>query len=172
MAHSFTHLGNTELRYHHSVRIEGGSVPRAVVMDQHLIDRYLMNGWITLSQHKAGEFILHQATRAGIWPTGVDWSATRITGQRNFVPFGAFPLGKTINRIKERFGEFHSRLILRVVCYDEDVSADKRLMGYLGEGLDLISDRGGLRSVPLERLRAATREKGGAERQHPRSGGE
>ena len=77
-----THLGNRQLHKRHSVMIEGGMIPRAKVMDQTLIDRYLMKGLIDLTQHQAGEYLLRQACLAKLWATGVDLSGTRVNGGR------------------------------------------------------------------------------------------
>ena len=41
---SHTDLGTAEIYKRHSVMVEGGRVPRAKVMDQTLIDRYLVDG--------------------------------------------------------------------------------------------------------------------------------
>ena len=47
---SHTDLGTNEIYKRHSVMIEGGKVPRAKVMDQTLIDRYLVDGIISLQR--------------------------------------------------------------------------------------------------------------------------
>ena len=66
-----TDLGTAEIHHRHKVMIEGGQVPRAKVLDQCVIDKMLMaedkNKSINLSQHQAGEFLLAQASAAGIY---------------------------------------------------------------------------------------------------------
>ena len=159
-AHSFVNLGNRELRNHHSVMIESGTVPRARVWDQTIIDRYLMRGLLTLAQHRAGEHLLMQAARAGIWPTGINWETSGGgTGVRNFVPFGAFPFGRTLNVIKDRYGEYHMTVTKRVVCHDWDVASNERRMKCLRESLNLISNFRPNKKNPLEKLTAAAKEK-------------
>ena len=64
-----TDLGTPEVHKRHAVMVEGGTMPRAKVMDQNLIDRYLMDGLLTLGEHQAGEYVLSQAMKAGILPS-------------------------------------------------------------------------------------------------------
>ena len=157
-----TNLGNRELRQHHSVRIEGGNVPRAQVMDQTIIDRFLMHGLIDLGQHRAAEYLLRQAAKAGIWPTGINWGGAGSTGgKRNYVPFGAFPYGRTLVLVRRRYGHYHAYLVQEVVCYDWDVSGSAYKMGCLRDSLDLIADRK-IRGkfTPMDRLKFAAQKKG------------
>jgi len=156
MQQAKTHLGNPMLHSRHHVMIEGGMVPRAKVMDQTMIDRHLMRGEINLPQHQAGEYLLGQAVIAGVWATGINWQGAGVTGVRNFVPFGAFPFGRTLEMVERKYGRFHSLLIHRVVCDNWDVGADENLMKWLKQGLDWISNRrmGGGRN-PMRRLRRA-----------------
>ena len=46
----YSDLGSPEVHQRHAVMIEGGTVPRARVMDQTLIDRYLIDGLLTLQE--------------------------------------------------------------------------------------------------------------------------
>lgn len=150
MDQAITHLGTKQLHKQHSVMIEGGMIPRARVMDQTMIDRYLMHGLIDLAQHQAGELLLRQAATARLWPTGVDLSDTRTTGgKRNFVPFGVFPYGRTLVRVKKRYGWFHAYLVGEVVVHDWDVSENEYRMQCLKEALDWIARRGGSHSGDL-----------------------
>lgn len=161
-----THLGNKELHRRHSVMVEGGVVPRAKVMDQTMIDKLLMRGQITLAQHRAGEYLLNQAARAGIYPRGINWDSAGGTKPGPRVPFGMFPFGRTIIIVKRRYGWFHAYLVQEVVCQNWDVSADEMKMKCLREALDWIADRRmALRYDPLAHLRRA--KKKGAERTAP-----
>ena len=63
---SHTDLGTNEIHKRHSVMIEGGKMPRAKVMDQTLIDRYLIDGLLTLQEHQAAEYVLSQGSAAGL----------------------------------------------------------------------------------------------------------
>lgn len=139
---SKTHLGNDMLHKNKSVMVESGVVARSRVMDQCIIDRYLMRGELNLPQHRAGELILGQAAMAKSWATGVNLSGTRVSGgKKDHTPFGVFPLGRTLVMIKKRYGWFHMYLVTEVVLHDWDVSKDEFKMECLREGLDWVADR-------------------------------
>ncbi len=155
-AHSFVNLGNTELRNHHSVMLEPGIVPRAKVMDQHMIDRYLMRGLLDLNQHHAGERLLQQAAHAGIWATGINWQTTGGgAGVSNYIPFGMFPFGRTLAKVEKYCGKRSAFIVQRVVCYDWDVSEDEKKMKHLRAGLNVIGSR--RRRNPIEGLQIAAK---------------
>jgi len=136
-----THLGNKLLHKRHSVMVEGGNVPRAKVMDQMIFDRYLMTGQINLHQHRAAEYLLGQAAKAGIWAKGTNLQGTGGDKKKDHVPFGMFPLGRTLAIVRKRYGYFHVYLVQEVVCFGWDVSQDEGKMNILREALDWIADR-------------------------------
>jgi len=70
-----TDLGTPEIHKRHSVMVEGGSLPRAKVMEQTVVDRLLMNCLLTLAQHQAGEYLLSQASQAGIFAKPLNYEA-------------------------------------------------------------------------------------------------
>lgn len=151
-------LGNRELHRQHSVMIQGGNVPRAKVMDQHLIDRYLMRGAITLRQHHAGEHLLQQAAAAGTWATGVKWDVSGGASSRpSYVPFGAFWFGGSMKRIRERFGRLHEYVTRAVICHQLDAAKHDRTMDALLDSLDFMADLRGSRE-PLRNLRRAIKK--------------
>jgi hypothetical protein len=156
-----THLGNSLLHKRHSVMIEGGQIPRAKVMNQMLIDHWLMHGEINLVEHQAGEYLLGQAARAGVWPTGVDLSGTRVQGSvGNYIPANAFPFGRTLILVKKKYGWFHSYLVREVVCFGWDVSKNEFRMDCVKQALNWIAKRrmGGGKD-PLRILRTAAEGK-------------
>jgi hypothetical protein len=137
--------------------IEGGRFPRAKVMNQTMIDQYLMKGLVNLVEHQAGEYLIGQAARAGAWPTGVNLSDTRVSGgTRNNVPFGIFPYGRTLVTVKKKYGWFHMYLLEQVVIFGWDVSGDGVRMKCLKQALNLVAERrmGGGKD-PLRALRKA-----------------
>lgn len=140
MEQAITNLGTKELHKNKSVMIEGGKYPRARVMDQTMIDRFLMRGEINLSQHQAGEYLLRQAGNAGAWPTGVNWAGVS-GGSRNYVPFRAFPFGHTLSVVERKFGWYHADLLKLVVCHDWDISKNKNRMTIFKQALDWIAKR-------------------------------
>jgi hypothetical protein len=155
-----TYLGNAQLHKQHKVMIEGGSVPRAKVMDQHLIDLYLMRGVLDLKQHSAGEYILGQAARAKLWPTGADLLGANIGGDRRggHVPFGVFPFGRTLVTVKQARSPYHAYVVQRVICDEWDVRENDHAMGCLKSGLDVIAAiRMGWHRNPLWHIKEAAR---------------
>ena len=75
MTSKHSDLGSPEVHKRHAVMVEGGTVPRAKVMDQNLIDRYLMDGLLTLQEHQAGEYLLGQAMKAGVYTKPLNYEA-------------------------------------------------------------------------------------------------
>jgi hypothetical protein len=140
-----THLGNKELHKRHSVMVEtvslGGTIPRAKVMDQMIIDRYLILGLLNLQQHRAGEYLLAQAGRAGIFPTGVNWLGAGGTIPSSHVPIGMMPFGDTLKLVADEWGDFHAKLVKLVICNNLDVIKSKSKMRCLKEALDCIAKR-------------------------------
>lgn len=150
-----TYLGNKELHQRHKVMVEGGAVPRARVMDQHVIDAYLMGGIIDLKQHRGGEYLLGQAARAGLWATGANLSGSMTQGgKRDHVPMGVMPYGDTLNAVEKRHGPYHRYIVKRVVCDDHDVSGNQHNMEVLREALGFIADQQmGWKANPLYHIR-------------------
>jgi hypothetical protein len=159
-----THLGNSQLHRNKSVMIEGGMFPRSRVMNQHMIDQYLMHGTLNLAQHKAGEYLLQQAAQSGMWPTGVNLSGIHVDGgKKDWSPRNSFGFVRTLKVIEKKYGWFHSWLVVEVVVRDWDVSKFPMRMTCLKQALDWIMERrmrGG--SDPVERLRIAAKKKEGA----------
>lgn len=152
---SHTDLGTKEIYKRHSVMVEGGNMPRAKVMDQTLIDRYLIDGLITLSQHQAGEYVMSQALQAGLYTKPL--SSEPSSGERakdSVATESLMRYGRTLDLVSKRFGPYHKYLVEEVVLHDWDVSDDAKKMGVLKEGLDWISERrlAGGRN-PLRRLK-------------------
>ncbi len=148
-----THLGNRMLHRNKSVMIEGGAIPRARVMDQVMIDRYLMRGLLNLTQHRAGEFLMQQAARAGAWATGCDWSkpgGVGAGGSRGHV--GSLAYGGTLAAVQDKLGWFHMWICREVVIHDYDASKSDFRMDCLRQGLDWIAHRRmGIRPMRLLR---------------------
>jgi hypothetical protein len=136
-----THLGNNELHKRHSVMITGGAVPRAKVMDQLIIDRFLMRGLLNIGQHRAGEHLYGLANRAGLFPSTVHWNSSGGLPPHSHVPIGASSFGNAITLVADKYGWFHGYLVKQVVCFDWDVSGNKFRMKCLRQSLDRISSR-------------------------------
>lgn len=161
MSNPTTHLGNKELHRRHVVDVEPGPVPRARVKDQELIDSYLLRRSINTRQHAAGEYFLAQAGRAGCWAKGINWNSSGGgRGKPNYVPFGAFPYGKTLAVVKKRHGEFHAYVLNEVIVHGWDVEKDDFLLTCLREALDWVAARRmGHRYDPIIGLKALAAKK-------------
>lgn len=139
---SHTDLGTKEIYKRHAVMVEGGNMPRAKVMDQTLIDRYLMDGLLTLSQHQAGEYVMSQALSAGLYPKPL--SSEPSSGERakdSVATESLMRYGRTLDLVEKRLGPYHKYLIEEVVLHGWDVSLDAKKMTALKQALDWISDR-------------------------------
>lgn len=140
---TYTDLGSSEIYKRHRVMVEGGNAPRSKVMDQMVVDGYLVDGIITLAQHQAAEYILAQATQAGVFNRPVN-----LLGARGGEPVrdatitdSLMRFGRTMAIIRKRFGVYASYLVEEVVCHNWDVSRDGEKMRMLRDGLDLIVER-------------------------------
>jgi hypothetical protein len=154
MAQPTTFLGNKQLHKKHSVMVQvDTNIPRARVMDQHIADRYLMDGLLSLGQHRAAEYLLDQAAMAGMWATGVDLSKTRVNGGvPNNVPFRIFPFGRSIGLVRKRFGDWHAYLVQEVICHEWDIRKRGEMLDDLRESLDWIGERR-MAYAPIRKLR-------------------
>ena len=135
-------LGTKEVHQRHRVVVGSvrGNRERAHVADQMVFDGYLIDGLLTLAQHQACEYILNQASKAGIYVSTPDLSGG--TGGGEHGPKGprdaVIRFGRTMDIVRSRFGEYASYLVEEVVCHNWDVSSDDKKMKVLRDGLDQI----------------------------------
>lgn len=104
--------------------IEPGVVPRARVMDQTRLDRYLMDGVITPRQHTAGMVIHRHAYKAGMFPKGQDYTPKIKTPPSSRVLVRKDGFGKISRRIAKHLSPEHLRVTTAVICFDADVSGE------------------------------------------------
>ena len=136
---SYSELGSNEIHKRHRVMVEGGKLPRAKVMDQLVIDKYLIDGLVTLAQHQAAEYILNQAVKAGVYTRPLSYSEPSSgDGQKGNVSDYLLRFGNTMGLISRRYGQYASYLTEEVVCHNWDVSGDGGKLRILKESLDLI----------------------------------
>lgn len=133
MDKAITNLGSPELHKRQSVMVEGGKYPRARVMDQHIFDRYLMEGIITLTHHRAAEVLLGMAAKAGIWARGVNLDGVYSGHSKSKIPFGMVPFGNALKRIREECGEDHHEITKAVILRNRDIKP-------LPKGIEVFSD--------------------------------
>ena len=145
-----TDLGTFEIYKRHSVMVEGGAIPRARVMDQCVIDRLLMSGALTLSQHSAGEHLLNKAVQGGLFVRGGGWDLVAASGSAGSnVPVALEGYRRLVRSLVKRLGADRSRLVVDVVCFNQ--RCEGASVDILKEGLDLIGGATGYTS-PLRHL--------------------
>ena len=137
-----TDLGTKEMHQRHAVMVEGGAMPRAKVMDQTVIDRYLMDGLLTLQEHQAGEYLLEQGMKAGIYTKPLNYAAG--SGEANPDSVATESLmryGRTLGLVRKRYGEYAKYVTEEVVIHGWDVSKDKDRLVTLKKSLGWIAER-------------------------------
>jgi hypothetical protein len=135
-----THLGNKELHSRHAVMIEGGSLPRAKVMDQTVFDRWLVCGKINLAQHKAAELLLELSSRGGMWPSAINLMGSGGGKKGSTVPFRAIGIGGMLSAVQKKFGWFHANILRVVIRHNKDVSDDALKFAAIQQSLNWISN--------------------------------
>lgn len=156
MSKSYTNLGTNELHRRHSILIEGGQVPRSRVMDQTIIDRYLMDDLLNIGQHQAGEYLLQQAVWAGMWPAGMSWGGSGGSPPGCRVPYGVESFGNSLRSIRRELGDQSERITRKVVVDNSDVSGNMLYLTLLQKALDFIADTRCGRTVdPIRNLERA-----------------
>jgi hypothetical protein len=154
LATAITSLGTAQLHKRHSVMIEGGQVPRARVMDQTVMDRYLMQGALTITQHQAGEHLLEQAMWAGMWARGMRWDGAGSHSAGCVVPLGVGPFGDALASIRKTFSPDHAWLVRKLVIDNCDIAEDLSHMDKVRTALDFLSGYGVRRNYsPITRLK-------------------
>jgi hypothetical protein len=137
-----TDLGTNEIHKRHKVMIEGGKIPKAKVMDQLVIDRYLIDGLLTLVQHRAAEYIFHQAIRAGMYTQPLNYGdRARGATDEGERAEAVVRYGKTMKIITQKLGEYVGHIVEEVVLHNWDVAGDANRMEALRNGLELIVER-------------------------------
>jgi len=142
MTSKYSDLGSPEVYQRHSVMVEGGTVPRAKVMDQTLIDRYLMDGLLTLQEHQAGEYVMGQALKAGLYTKPLNYEAGGGEANPDSVASEALMrYGRTLDLVGRRFGPYAKYLVEEVVIHGWDISDNSDRLKGLKKSLGWISER-------------------------------
>lgn len=139
-----TDLGTNEIHKRHKVMIEGGKMPRAKVMDQRVVDKMLMEGMLSLQQHQAAEYLMNQASKAGLYTRPLSYQDMTSGGKRvsdSMASESLMRYGRTLALVERRFGAYHKYVVEEVVIHDWDISGDDNKLKILKEGLDWIADR-------------------------------
>lgn len=137
----FTDLGTKEIHQRHSVMIEGGTLPRAKVMDQTVVDRLLMEARINLHQYQAAEYLLEQAMKSGIHLRSPRMDGLPPGGGRpDIYQLGLMQFGRTLKLVRKALSEAHETVLVGVVVQGQGVR-DDQVLGVLKQALDLIVER-------------------------------
>lgn len=136
-----THLGNEQLHKQHSIFIEGGKFPRSRVMDQMIFDRYLMEGLITLPQHRAAEHMLGLAARLKLWASSNSFDYAGEHGSKSAILSGMLSLGNILNKIEDEFGKKHSNTTRNVIVFNYDVRKEVDGMVLFTDSMEFVSSR-------------------------------
>ena len=141
MIQASTSLGSKELHKRHSVMIEGGKYPRSRVLDQFIFDRYLMEGLITLTHHRAAEVMLGMAAKAGMWAKGAALDGTYVDAPKTSKDFFAMaPLGNALRRIRVDCGENHFIITRKVIIDNRDVRKMKAGIAMFMTSMDYVNN--------------------------------
>jgi len=141
MQQAKTHLGNKQLHKQHSIMVEGGAYPRSRIMDQMIFDRYLMEGIITLPQHRSAEFLLSMAAKANMWAKGAKIDGIPPDGRKESKTlFGMMPLGDALSKIRSQCGETHYELTKAVILSNHDVRQKKNGIRLFSLAMDYVGD--------------------------------
>lgn len=115
-------------------------MPRAIVMDQLVIDKYLMEGVITLAQYRSAEFLINMAARAGMWAKGIDTSDTYSdVPKKTKDMFRMMPLGDALSKIKRDCGSARYQAAKVVIFNDYDIRKRDGLR-FFTEAMDYVAN--------------------------------
>ena len=138
---AITNLGTPELHHRHSVMIEGGKYPRSRVMDQCIFDRYLMDGVINLTHHRAAEVLLSMAAKAGMWAKGAALDGIFVDApKKSKVFYGVVPFGNVMRRIRQEKGEAHHLIAQAVILRNKDVRKLPKGIDVFTDAMDFVND--------------------------------
>ena len=139
---TFNDIGSLELHKKHEVILEepeDEAIGRARVADQKMIDRLLLDDYIDMNQHKAGEYLLTAAVNAGLFVKTPNLMAVGGGGSKDIYNYGILKLSRIMNLMGREIGQSGAEMVVNVVCDDRPVNADELLI--LKVGLDLIDRR-------------------------------
>mgnify|MGYP003677945118 FL=1 len=136
---NFNDIGTAQVHRRHSVsleQIEGEPIGRAKINDQMMIDTLLMNDSIDLDQHRAAEYLMDAAFKAGMFIKTPDLTSFGGSKPKNIYNYGLVKFGEITKVLAGEITEAGSDMVVRVVCEDQPVNADELTL--LRVGLDAI----------------------------------
>lgn len=136
---NFNDIGTAQVHRRHSVsleQIEGEPIGRAKINDQTMIDGLLLNDSIDLDQHRAAEYLMNAAYKAGLFVKTIDMTSFGGQKAKNVYNYGLVKFGEIVKVMTGEITEKGSDMVVRVVCEDRPVSDDELIV--LRVGLDAI----------------------------------
>ena len=136
---NFNEIGTAQVHRRHSVyleQIDGEPIGRAKINDQMMIDTLLMNDSIDLDQHRAAEYLMDSAFKAGMFIKTPDLTSFGGSKPKNIYNYGLVKFGEIVKVMTSEITEKGSDMVVRVVCEDQPVNADELTL--LRVGLDAI----------------------------------
>ena len=86
--------------------LDGGLIPTARVRNQTLIDTLLDDELISIVQHMAGEYVLAQCVKAGVYVKGMAYDGMPLgSGRHDAHHNGQLPLRKPLRLVRKKMRE-------------------------------------------------------------------
>ena len=118
--------------------LDGGLIPTARVRNQTLIDTLLDDELISIVQHMAGEYVLAQCVKAGVYVKGMAYDGMPLgSGRHDAHHNGLLPLRKTLRLVRKKCGNSGADVLLNAVVAEVLAANNLRL---LKKSLGVVSE--------------------------------
>ena len=118
--------------------LDGGLIPTARVSNQTLIDTLLDDELISIVQHMAGEYVLAQCVKAGVYVKGMAYDGMPLgSGRHDAHHNGLLPLRKTLRLVRKKCGNSGADVLLNAVVAEVLAANNLRL---LKKSLGVVSE--------------------------------
>ena len=109
--------------------LDGGLIPTARVKNQTLIDTLLDDELISIVQHMAGEYVLAQCVKAGVYVKGMAYDGMPLgSGRHDAHHNGLLPLRKTLRLVRKKCGNSGADVLLNAVVAEVLAANNLRLL--------------------------------------------
>jgi len=109
--------------------IDGGLISTARVKNQTLIDTLLDDELISIVQHMAGEYVLAQCVKAGVYVKGMAYDGMPLgSGRHDAHHNGLLPLRKTLRLVRKKCGNSGADVLLNAVVAEVLAANNLRLL--------------------------------------------
>ena len=118
--------------------LDGGLIPTARVRNQPLIDPLLDDELISIVQHMAGEYVLAQCVKAGVYVKGMAYDGMPLgSGRHDAHHNGLLPLRKTLRLVRKKCGNSGADVLLNAIVAEVLAANNLRL---LKKSLGVVSE--------------------------------